>query len=90
MTDHTEPKPSQVRAARHLAAVNASTAPRRFLRIADVQAAVGLSAGCIYKLVKRGEFPAPVKLTSRSSAWLATELDLWIERRAQARQPRAA
>lgn len=80
-------KPSQQRAARQLAAVNASQVPRRFLKIADVRASVGLSSACIYKLVKRGEFPPPVKLTSRSSAWLASEVDRWIELRSAARRP---
>jgi len=89
VTNRPNQSASQARAARNVAAVNASAAPRRFLRIADVQASVGLSAGTIYKLVKRGQFPPPVKLTARSSAWLASELDQWIESRASARQFKA-
>lgn len=75
-----------LRTARNVEAVKASDTARRFLRIADVQASVGLSAGCIYKMVKRREFPAPVKLTTRSSAWLASEIDLWIDGRSKARR----
>lgn len=65
---------------RHLAAVKNSPAERKFLRLPDVIAITGLSRTSIYRLQEKG-FPSPVKLTEKSSAWLATEIYRWCEER---------
>lgn len=85
MPDSVASKPHQSRSERKESAVRASQSTRRFLRIADVQATVGLSSACIYKLIKLGGFPKPVKLTTRSSAWLVTEVEQWVQARADLR-----
>ncbi|MCE7031732.1 AlpA family transcriptional regulator [Lysobacter sp. GX 14042] len=54
-------------------------------RVATVQLRTGLSRTEIYRQVKAGTFPAPVKIGSRSSAWIASEVDSWIEARIAAR-----
>jgi len=38
----------------------------------------------IYRLARAGQFPAPRKLSERSSAWLETEVREWIESRPRA------
>lgn len=35
--------------------------------------------------VRKGEFPKPIKLGGRSVAWLASEVDAWIQARVDAR-----
>jgi prophage regulatory protein len=34
----------------------------------------------VYRLIRRGEFPAPIKI-GRASRWLSTEIDNWLEQR---------
>lgn len=53
----------------------------RFLRLPQVVAAVGYGRSTLYRLVKQGEFPAPVSLGARASAWLESEVNDWIQRR---------
>lgn len=36
------------------------------------------------RLVDRGDFPAPIRLSPRKPAWLETDLDRWIAERAAA------
>lgn len=55
------------------------------LRINDVIKLTGLSRSTIYSLIKKGLFPAPFKLASRISAWLAWEIHLHIEKKAAQR-----
>ena len=55
------------------------------LRLPAVKAATGLSRSTIYAEVSAGRMPPPIKLSPRSSGWLATEIDAFIEARARAR-----
>ena len=52
-----------------------------FLRVRQVSERVGLSRSTIYQLVKAGNFPSPVKIGARASAWLASEVDEWQQQR---------
>jgi prophage regulatory protein len=61
---------------------------RRLLRIGQVEDKVGLKRSPIYAEIKKGEFPPPIKIGSRSSAWVEDEIDAWIEARIALRQPR--
>jgi prophage regulatory protein len=59
---------------------------QRFLRLAEVEKATGLSRPSIYRLVAEGTFPKPVKTGDGSarataSAWLETEIEEWQQRR---------
>lgn len=38
------------------------------------------------RLIKAGEFPAPVSLGGNSIAWVESEIDEWAEQRAAARK----
>lgn len=50
---------------------------RQFLRLPQVEAIVGLKKSSIYKLVKAGQFPAPIKLSPKASAWPSDEVESW-------------
>ena len=53
----------------------------RILRTREVVAAIGLSKTTIWRRVRSGEFPLPVKLggpESRSIGWRQDDIDEWI------------
>jgi prophage regulatory protein len=54
-------------------------------RLPQVRARTGLSRSEIYRRISGGDFPAPVKLSERASAWNAAEVDRWISDRIAAR-----
>lgn len=60
------------------------------LRLPGVIAHTGLSRSSVYSGVKRGTFPAPIKLGERSVGWLTSEIMAWIESRKVARHEVAA
>lgn len=47
-------------------------------RIAAVTARTGVPRSSLYRLIKQGRFPAPIKLSERSSAWRSADVDAWI------------
>jgi prophage regulatory protein len=51
----------------------------RFIRLNEVLAICGKSRTSIYEAIKAGKFPAPVKLQGRSSAWVKSEIQQWIQ-----------
>ena len=59
----------------------AATAPTdlRLIRLREVLAISGKSRSSIYESIKKGEFPAPVKLGGRSSAWIRGEVLQWAD-----------
>ena len=59
-------------------------------RLPQVKARTGLSRSEIYRRVASGDFPAPVKLGERASAWDSRAVDLWILGRIAARDAKAA
>ncbi len=52
-----------------------------FLRIKDVCGKTGLSRSAIYSLVAADKFPAPRRLTPRTTAWVAEEVEHWATTR---------
>lgn len=60
------------------------------LRLDQVCARVALRKSTIYKMLAAGDFPQPVRLGSRSSAWHASEIEAWIAGRERVVTPRAA
>jgi len=62
------------------AAINWSEpAEVRFIRLKEVLAICGKSRSSVYEAIKKGEFPAPIKLQGRSSAWIKSEILQWAE-----------
>jgi prophage regulatory protein len=64
-----------------------ATRPYRLVRERDLPAYAGLKRTQISELIKRGEFPRPIKLSDggRAKAWLEDELLLWQRRRLASR-----
>jgi prophage regulatory protein len=59
----------------------------RLLRRPGVQDKTGIGRSALYELIKRDQFPAPIKI-GRSSFWVESQVDKWIEQRIeQARGP---
>jgi prophage regulatory protein len=57
--------------------VSSNHANVRFLRLKEVLAICGKSRSSVYDAIKKGDFPKPVKLSARSSAWVASEVEQW-------------
>lgn len=59
-------------------------------RLPQVKARTGLSRSELYRRIVAGDFPAPIKLGERASAWNAAEVDSWITGRIAVRDAKAA
>lgn len=57
----------------------------RIIRLPEVLDRVGLSRTTIYEKMKNGEFPKQLKF-GRTSGWLESEIDAWIEKLANSRR----
>ena len=55
--------------------------PNKILRLPAVLERIQLSRSTIYAMLKRGDFPQPVKLGVRARAWRAEDIENWIESR---------
>ncbi|CAI2472294.1 helix-turn-helix transcriptional regulator [Serratia proteamaculans] len=51
------------------------------IRIPEVQRRCGFGRAWLYRLVAQNRFPKPVKIGSRSIAFIETEVDEWINQR---------
>jgi prophage regulatory protein len=86
-----EPKrgPSNGEAASYLiglddrpgAALLAASVRDVLIRIGNVCAITGLSVPTIYRLMSKGTFPRPVKITSHARAWKLSEITKWVDTR---------
>ena len=62
----------------------------KLIKLHEVLAQTSLSRSYVYALAQQDLFPKPVKLSERSSAWVATEVQDWIEARIALRDGEAA
>lgn len=53
----------------------------RILRQSEVLAITGLGRTTLWRLEKRGEFPARRRITGNIVGWLASEVEEWIASR---------
>jgi prophage regulatory protein len=53
----------------------------QFLRLPAVLEATGLTRSSLYRMAKIGEFPQPIKIGQRASAWLESEVHGWMAKR---------
>jgi len=60
---------------------------QRIYRIKDVCAVTGLKPSTIYKLVREKDFPPSIALTARSTGWLSSSVEEWIESRINGSKP---
>jgi predicted DNA-binding transcriptional regulator AlpA len=70
-----------------MAANETPTGACRLMRLREVMQLCGLSRATLYREVKRHAFPAPVKLSARSVAWLQDDVMKWINERVAQRGP---
>lgn len=61
-----------------------SDVPERLLRRPDVCEMTTLPSSSLTDLINKGDFPAPLKISERSSAWKLSEILAWIESRNRA------
>ena len=59
----------------------------RILRAREVLEVVGFSRATLWRRVKAGEFPAPIRLGSRAVGWYQREIDEWLASRPRAIEP---
>jgi prophage regulatory protein len=59
------------------------TVSSTLLRLPQVMKATGLARSTVYKLVASRSFPLPVRITGRSVAWHALEVQAWIGERSR-------
>jgi prophage regulatory protein len=51
------------------------------LRLPAVVRETGLSRSALYDAIKRGTFPAPVRIGARSVAWRRSAIEQWVSTR---------
>ena len=52
----------------------------QILRILEVADRTGLARSSIYAKIQAGDFPRPIKLSTRSVGWLEADVNQWIDR----------
>ncbi|MBV8774452.1 MAG: AlpA family phage regulatory protein [Deltaproteobacteria bacterium] len=57
--------------------------PRReqILRKPDLESITGLDRATIARLIQKGQFPRPVRLSLRAVGWKASDVEEWIRSR---------
>ena len=65
-------------------APTASLAPPRLMSRAEVERLTGLSTSSLYRAMREGEFPEPLRIGRRAVRWRADEVGAWIEGRPRA------
>lgn len=56
----------------------------KFIKLIEVLAISGKSRSSVYDAIRKGEFPAPVKVGGRASAWIKSEVLQWTQDRIRA------
>lgn len=57
----------------------------RLIRIEELMKITSLGRTSLYRAVKLGDFPHPVKIHGRAAAWLESEVLAWFEQLKKAR-----
>jgi len=57
------------------------TLSQQILKLTEVKLITGLSGSTIYRLISQGDFPKQIKLSERSSGWLQSEVEQWLNER---------
>lgn len=63
--------------------IKPSLSEDQFVNMAFITHLTGLTDKWFYKLIKDGEFPAPIKF-GRSSRWRQSEVEAWLQARIDA------
>lgn len=67
-----------------------SPQPQRVLRETELAALDGLKKTQRAELIRRGRYPAPVRISDRRKVWLAHEIANWQQARISARDTKGA
>lgn len=59
------------------------------LRLPEVISRCGIQRSTIYRRVKSGDFPEPIRLGTRATVWAESEIDAWIRERIAERDQQA-
>ena len=62
----------------------------RLIRLPQVESLTGLKRAHIYGLARRGQFPKPLKVGARASAWRESLVRQWVADRIREAQDSAA
>lgn len=62
----------------------------RFMRLPEVISTCGLSRSSLYDLIARDRFPSQISLGGKNVAWLASEIEDWMQARIAQRAGGAA
>jgi prophage regulatory protein len=58
---------------------------KKLIKLNTVISLTCLSRSHVYALAQQNNFPKPVKLSERSSAWVENEINEWVQSRIDAR-----
>jgi prophage regulatory protein len=58
----------------------------RIIRKPELLARIGLSDPTIWRMERDGKFPRRLRLGGNSCGWLQSEVDIWLQRLAEARE----
>ena len=75
------PPPTRNQASPHKSVENSGYRGLRYIRLKEVCARVGLRTSAIYHLISEGRFPKQVKLSERTSAWVESEVESFMDAR---------
>lgn len=53
----------------------------QLIKISQVTQLTALSTSSIYRFIREGRFPKPIKLSERASAWRLEDIEAWIAAR---------
>lgn len=56
----------------------------QILKLTDVKRITGLSGSSIYRAISTNKFPRQIKLSERSSGWIKSEVEQWLQERIEA------
>jgi prophage regulatory protein len=62
----------------------------RLIRLPEVESLTGYKRSRIYDFVKSGNFPQPLKIGPRATAWIESEIQGWINERIEQRDRAAS
>ncbi len=54
---------------------------QKLMRMKDLTEMTGFCSDHIYRMIRNGSFPKQIKISSRASAWLTSDVDAWLEER---------
>ncbi|MDE2802026.1 MAG: AlpA family phage regulatory protein [Chloroflexota bacterium] len=53
------------------------------MRVREVEKTLGISRSTIWRLVKAGTFPPPLRITSKAIAWRKSDIEAWQQQLAE-------